>query len=398
MVTRNQNLDERMNWFDRQFLRAQDFADESDYQVDRLRRHLRTLHTPGVAEGLTVSGQPGDTTVTVAPGTALDAQGCEIVLITQSPPLTLSPTSTTAELYVSYTEAQTNPSQDPGISGYTRITEVPQFTFRETAPGSQPVPVYGVLLAALSLSGGTLTSAPDVTVQTNAGAAVGDVTAFSVTLKRVGQPATAWPRLTASGPNQLSLAGDLRLTSQGTAQGGLSLAGSLTLGGGPQLSASSATQLTLAGDLSLASLGTALGALNVPGPLTLGAGLQFGNGKPITAISTDATLAAARDTAVPTEAAVKSYVDHRLGIQAGEVTFHNIAAGATWQRQTVSFGQAFASTPVVYIAANCVEVGGSGFDAQVQNVTTAQADIVIGSPNDTAAQVRIAWLAFGPLA
>src|SRR5215472_2703107 len=120
MVTRNQHLDQRMNWFDRQFLRAQDFADESDYHVDRLRRHLRTLHTPGVAEGLVVRGQPGDSAVTVDPGTAIDDQGREIVLITQSPPQNLPSAATAAELYMSYTEAQAGPSQDPGISGYTR--------------------------------------------------------------------------------------------------------------------------------------------------------------------------------------------------------------------------------------------------------------------------------------
>src|SRR5689334_4055098 len=118
MVTRNQNLDQRMNWFDRQFLRAQDFADESDYQVDRLRRHLRALHTPGIAEGLVVRGQPGDSSVTVDPGTAIDDQGREIVLLTTPPPLTL-PSFSSAELYVCYTEAQTGPSQDPGVTGYT---------------------------------------------------------------------------------------------------------------------------------------------------------------------------------------------------------------------------------------------------------------------------------------
>jgi hypothetical protein len=397
MVTRNQHLDQHMNWFDRQFLRAQDFADESDYQADRLRRHLWTLHTPGIAEGLLVRGQPGDGSVTVDPGTAIDDKGREIVLLTASPALPL-PSSTTSELYVSYTEAQTNQSQDPGITGYTRITEIPRFDFRETAPGSAPIPADGVLLARLSLAAGLLTGQPDSSVQTKAGAAVGDVTAFSVTLKRVGQPSTAWPRLTASGPNQLSLAGDLRLTSQGGATGALTVPGSLTLGTGAQLTGSGTNQLTLAGDLLLTSQGTATGALGVPGRLSLSGGMQFGTDAPITAISRDPTLAAARDTAVPTEAAVKSYADRRLGIQTGTVTFSNVT---NWQTQTPRFQPTFAVPPQLYVAIRNLQgvssnVGGPGVD--VQNVTTTQADIRCASASYAIAQVAVSWLAFGPLA
>jgi hypothetical protein len=400
MVTRNQHLNQHMNWFDRQFLRAQDFADESDYQVDRLRRHLWTLHTPGIAEGLIVRGQPGDGAVTVDPGTAIDDKGREIVLLTASAPLTL-PSSTKAELYVSYTEAQTDQSQDPGITGYTRITEIPRFDFRETAPGSAPIPADGVLLAQLALASGQLTAQPDNTVQTKAGAAVGDVTAFSVTLRRVGQPSTAWPRLTASGPSQLSLAGDLRLASQGSATGALTVPGALTLGSGVQLTGTGTNQLSLAGDLLLSSQGTATGALTVPGLLGLGGGLRFGTDAPITAISRDPKLAAARDNAVPTEAAVKSYADHMLGIQTGQLFFSNVAGGGGWPTQTVHFQPTFAISPQVFVAVNLAEgvpASPGGWDVNVQNVTPTQADVRCGSSSGTITAVRVAWLAFGPLA
>ena len=401
MVTRNQHLNQHMNWFDRQFLRAQDFADESDYQVDRLRRHLWTLHTPGIAEGLVVRGQPGDGAVTVDPGTAVDDKGREIVLLTASSPLPL-PSSTTSELYVSYTEAQTDQSQDPGITGYTRITEIPRFDFRETAPGSAPIPADGVLLARLALASGQLTAQPDSTVQTKAGAAVGDVTAFSVTLKRVGQPSTAWPRLTASGPSQLSLAGDLRLTGQGSATGALTVPGSLTLGSGVTLATSGVNNLlTVAGDLLLLAQGTATGALSLQGPLTLGGSMRFGTDAPITAISRDPKLAAARDTAVPTEAAVKSYADHLIGIQTGQMVFTNLVVGATWQRQTARFQPTFAAPPQIYVAVNCAEGASTslgGFDVQIQNVTTTQADITCAASAGSVVQIRAAWLAFGALA
>jgi hypothetical protein len=211
MVSRNQHLDQRMNWFDRQFLRAQDFADESDYHVDRRRRHLRLLHTPGVAEGILVRGAVGDTAVTVEAGTAIDDQGREIVQLATSTPIGLPPDpSTTAELYVGYGEVEAEQSEDPGIVGNTRIRETPRFSLRL---GSDPVPTSGVLLAKLSVDAGKLTEEPDNDVRAKAGTSIGDVSVFSITLKRVGQPAVAWPRFTASAANQVTLAGDLRLES-----------------------------------------------------------------------------------------------------------------------------------------------------------------------------------------
>ncbi|HET7017129.1 MAG TPA: hypothetical protein VFI65_24615 [Streptosporangiaceae bacterium] len=399
MVTRNQNLDQRMNWFDRQFLRAQDFADESDYQVDRLRRHTRTLHTPGVAEGLAVTGQPGDGAITVGPGTAVDDQGREIVLLSSLTKLAL-PSSATAELYICYSEAQTSPSQDPGVTGYTRVSEIPQFIFRETAPGKQPVPGSGVLLAALSLKGGSLTSAPDVSGQTRAGAAVGDVGAFSVTLKAVGQPASAWPRLTASGPNQVAVAGDLRLTGQGGASGALTLPGPLTLND-VTFTAPGQNKLQVGGDLTVMAAGSSKGNLSLNGTLILQGGLQFGTAAAVTAISRDTSLSQNRDTAVPTEAAVKSYVDHRLGVQIGRLRFHNIVAGAAWQRQTIQFNPRFAASPQIFVAAFCAEGFSStaaGYDSGIENVSGTQADITCACSAGTVAQLGLAWLAFGPIA
>src|SRR5256885_3783368 len=86
MVERNRDLTKRMNFSERQFLRAQDFIDEQDYHLDRHRRHNRMLHTPGVAgKDLQVSGNLDSTTVTVSAGTALDADGREIVLLEPTP-------------------------------------------------------------------------------------------------------------------------------------------------------------------------------------------------------------------------------------------------------------------------------------------------------------------------
>src|SRR6266545_8018959 len=119
MVERDRNLDKRMNWFDRQFVRAQDFVDADDYQLDRRRRHVRLLHSPGVAEGLRVNGALGDASIAVDAGTAIDGQGREIVVLVPPPPLSLPAGDASAEIYLLYEEALADPSTDPGVAGHT---------------------------------------------------------------------------------------------------------------------------------------------------------------------------------------------------------------------------------------------------------------------------------------
>src|SRR5215213_3227361 len=68
----------RLNYFDHQFLRRDDFADEQAYHLGMRRAHNRMLHTPGVAQGLVVT--PSGTGVAVSEGVAIDAEGRELVL------------------------------------------------------------------------------------------------------------------------------------------------------------------------------------------------------------------------------------------------------------------------------------------------------------------------------
>ena len=75
------DIGERVNYYDRQFLRAAEFQDEQAYHLDRRRRHSRGLHSAGVVEGLLVTRTAGTTDqVDIGPGWAVDQQGREIVL------------------------------------------------------------------------------------------------------------------------------------------------------------------------------------------------------------------------------------------------------------------------------------------------------------------------------
>ena len=70
----------RPNYFSGKVLGVEDFREEQQYHLGKHRRHLQTLHGSGVAHGLDVSVSSDGSSVTVAPGLAIDANGREIVL------------------------------------------------------------------------------------------------------------------------------------------------------------------------------------------------------------------------------------------------------------------------------------------------------------------------------
>jgi hypothetical protein len=133
-------IDKRMNYFDRQFLRAKDFQAEQDYSIHRRRLHNKLMHSAGIAgeDQLSVKHSITENTLTVQPGTALDEEGREIVLVNAvTLQLDKQPDITgegTYALYIEYAEQRTDASPDPGLSGLpTRIQEVPVFKLQKIA-------------------------------------------------------------------------------------------------------------------------------------------------------------------------------------------------------------------------------------------------------------------------
>jgi hypothetical protein len=161
----------RMNYFDRQFLRAKDFQDEQAYQLDRRRRHNQLLHTPGVAQGLLVTAHQSDSTkVVVSTGTAIDAEGREMVLAAPGE-ITLPTGTTAANVFISYTEAPGDPSTDPGVQGFTRTVESPALA---ALPTGTPAPPGAVLLAQVPVIDGEVNGAIDNAVRASVSAAIKD--------------------------------------------------------------------------------------------------------------------------------------------------------------------------------------------------------------------------------
>ena len=149
------NVEKRVRFFDGQYLQDQDFIDEQKYHVDRQRRHNRTLHIAGIADGLTV-GKATDAParVTVAAGTAIDSDGRQLLLASaQTVDLPASQLANkTVNLYLVYREQPADLQTQAGSKDYSRWLEQPEIRAvvkGEAVQGNYPP----VLLAELMLDG-----------------------------------------------------------------------------------------------------------------------------------------------------------------------------------------------------------------------------------------------------
>jgi hypothetical protein len=132
----------RVHYSTGQVLSIEDFTAEQNYFREKLRRHNRALHQPGIVGGLEVTlDSPG---VRVAPGFALDAAGNEIcVPVAQGAPLP----SLVGEVYVvlRYAEIRADPIPVLGPPGEGNADSVPSriqesFEIGFEPPGANPTP------------------------------------------------------------------------------------------------------------------------------------------------------------------------------------------------------------------------------------------------------------------
>lgn len=73
----------RVHYYDRQFLRAQDFTDEQAYQIAMRRRHNLSHHIWGIVRGLELEFNQPDGVFVIKPGIAVDGYGRELILTEQ---------------------------------------------------------------------------------------------------------------------------------------------------------------------------------------------------------------------------------------------------------------------------------------------------------------------------
>jgi hypothetical protein len=107
----------RVNYFERQFLRTQDFADEQAYHVAMRRRHNVSHHTWGVVSGLELVVEEGG--IFVQPGAAVDGYGRELILPARQQLATsafVEKGSEELEVWLVYERAESDPPP-PGYAG-----------------------------------------------------------------------------------------------------------------------------------------------------------------------------------------------------------------------------------------------------------------------------------------
>ncbi len=220
-------VQKRMHYFTGQLLREQDFSQDQSYHADRQHRHNRLLHSSGIAEGLQVSRNTDTGQPEVAPGTAVDDQGRQIVLqdaawyndriltpdeTTGRFTLDVTPyTNQTVDVFTSYHEQESDEAEVGG-AGLTRAYELPRLEIvpqGHVATGDMPM-----ILARLTVDAAGQISTLDIAPRHYAGL-------------RLPGGAT----LSTDGAGQTSLTSDLRVSGRANLTGDLRVSGHADFGG-----------------------------------------------------------------------------------------------------------------------------------------------------------------------
>jgi hypothetical protein len=142
---------ERLQFFDNQRLFANDLQSLEAFNREMRWLHNRSLHQPGIGNGLAVAGRKGEREVVIGPGYAIDAEGREIALtqnvVEPVPPVAGEDDGGPAlfDLTISYpddafleeTERRAGICRQPG--GAIRLQEKPVFCWVRLKENGQPL-------------------------------------------------------------------------------------------------------------------------------------------------------------------------------------------------------------------------------------------------------------------
>src|SRR6266568_324826 len=143
----------RLHYYDQQFLREPDFTDEQKYHMDMRRRLNRVLHGWGIVEGLKTV-KKSNSTATIQPGMALDADGREII-VTQDQDVLIPgvPGNANKTYYVTIKYKSPEDLTDPPPPQYmidpsdrTRVTERPEIPLPSLATPADRTLVLGTVV------------------------------------------------------------------------------------------------------------------------------------------------------------------------------------------------------------------------------------------------------------
>jgi len=221
------NVDKRVNYFDGQFLKADDFMAEQEYNIDRQRAHQQLFHTSGIAGGLGVTANGGASEAVVDAGVAVDGEGRQIVLSGERMVDLRSYADQTVLLLISYDEEQADTAAVG--NGNTRWHERPRV--EATAEDSAPPSDTHIRLGRIVVSSSGTVNRYDDTVRINAGGRLGDeVEVRKLTISRSRVDPTRWPTLTSGASGRVDLAGGLSITGDVGVGRNLTVTGNVSIG------------------------------------------------------------------------------------------------------------------------------------------------------------------------
>jgi hypothetical protein len=233
-------VDRRVRFFNNQFLLDQDLIDEQRYHIDRQRRLVKYLYTPGIVDGLEVTIDADPAKIRVGKGTAIDSLGQQIVRVDDTPALLLTDLvdasmrraltfPATLLVVITYDQVEAD-AAEAGSKQSSRWHERPQI--QAIAENAQGVGTIYLPLAKLTLTQAegktTITGQPDTSVRLYAGLQLRGPLSVAKVVAPGTEIAVDAPLRVTSGTTQAlhTLSVDGPLTVAGTS----SLNGNVTIG------------------------------------------------------------------------------------------------------------------------------------------------------------------------
>lgn len=189
----------RLNYFQHQFLQVEEFQDEQTYHRDMRHRHNLCQHGSGIVEGLRVTGV--SRTVTLERGLAIDKQGREIVIESDTPVTIPNRADATFYMVIAYRDDDQNgdyASTQPGMADkFTRTVETYDISWPSGAPGEGE---NNLILARLTTDAdGNLEGDIDLNMRSEAAIRMGDgVPAGTLKFRLQARDRDAWPSIRAA--------------------------------------------------------------------------------------------------------------------------------------------------------------------------------------------------------
>jgi hypothetical protein len=358
----------RLNYFYGQFLQEADFTAEQTYHMNQRQRLARLLQSPGVLEGMEVTAVEGN--LKISAGTAVDTNGCLIVL-TGDQLLTVSgDPDSTKTLTIRYTESPTDiVATEP--SGATRCDESPSLALADQSTVVGQASVLAIALASLTFDhNGAWNGQPDSSVRVPATLRAGYLT--------VSDLLTATSGLTVSGGDLTVSTGTLSVNGMVTADGGLTVAGgdvTVSTGG---LTVSG--MLNANGGLTVGSgdLAVNTGGLTVHGTVTANGGLTVAGGD--LTVSTGSLTVAGGDLTVSTGSlSVRGMVNANGGLTVGSGDLTVSIGNLTVPYGDVSVSAGNLSVHSMVTANGGLTVGSGGLTVGSGDLTVSQGSLTVSS-------------------